>query len=127
MGPLLKEVGFLVTVDTGRAELPQPLCLVKGFKGEEKDQRWMRVESGTTCENSTHTRLCVPIGHCAEIWLMSLQCHSLSSLKDHRCWERFPNTREGQLIVPTFKKGKRDDPKNYRPARLTLILGKIMV
>lgn len=39
-------------------------------------------------------------------------------------WERFPKTREGQLVVTTFKKGKRDDPKNYRPVSLTLILGK---
>ena len=29
-------------------------------------------------------------------------------------------------IVPLFKKGKRDDPKNYRPISLTSIIGKIL-
>lgn len=78
MGPLLKGVTVLVTADTGGDELSQPLSLVKGFKGEEKDQKWMRVRSGIACENSTYTSPCVPIGHthCAGIWLMSLQCHS---------------------------------------------------
>ena len=79
VGPLPKGLGDLVTTDTGGAELPRPLCLVKGLKGEKKDQQWMRVESGITCENSTHTSPCVPIGHshCPENWLMSLQRHSL--------------------------------------------------
>ena len=74
VGPLLKGMGDLVTVDMGRAELPQPLCLVKGFKEDKKDQQWMKVESGITCEESTHTSPCVPIDHThsAEIWLVSL-------------------------------------------------------
>ena len=37
-----------------------------------------------------------------------------------------PNSWKEAEVVPIFKKGKRDDPCNYRPVSLTSICGKIM-
>ena len=37
-----------------------------------------------------------------------------------------PNSWKEAEVVPIFKKGKRDDPGNYRPVSLTSICGKIM-
>ena len=37
-----------------------------------------------------------------------------------------PDSWKEAEVVPIFKKGKRDDPGNYRPVSLTSICGKIM-
>ena len=37
-----------------------------------------------------------------------------------------PDSWKEAEVVPIFKKGKRDDPSNYRPVSLTIVCGKIM-
>ena len=37
-----------------------------------------------------------------------------------------PDSWKEAEVVPIFKKGKRDDPGNYRPVSLTSVCGKIM-
>ena len=37
-----------------------------------------------------------------------------------------PVTGKKSNIMPTFKKGRKDDPGNYRPVSFTSVLGKIM-
>jgi len=42
------------------------------------------------------------------------------SIVFERSWRRKAN------VTPIFKKGKKEDPGNYRPVRLTSIPGKVM-
>ena len=37
-----------------------------------------------------------------------------------------PDSLKEAEVIPIFKKGKRDDPDNYRPVSLTSVCGKIM-
>ena len=50
------------------------------------------------------------------------------SIAFERSWrtEEVPEDWRKANVTPIFKKGKKEDPGNYRPVRLTSILGKVM-
>ncbi|GAB0208805.1 mitochondrial enolase superfamily member 1 [Grus japonensis] len=57
---------------------------------------------------------------------MLLLGHSPSSLKGHGEQERCLKDWRKANVTPVFKKGKKEDPGNYRPVSLTSIPGKVM-
>jgi len=50
----------------------------------------------------------------------------LSYLKSHDCQVKFFATGKKGNIIPTYKKGRKDDPVNYRLLSLTSVSGKII-
>ena len=50
------------------------------------------------------------------------------SMTSERSWQsgEVPGDWKKGNMVPIFKKSRKEDPGNYRPARLTSVLGKIL-
>jgi len=50
------------------------------------------------------------------------------SITFERSWRTGEVPEDGRkaTVTPVFKKGKKQDPGNYRPVSLTCILGKVM-
>jgi len=56
---------------------------------------------------------------------MQLPSVSPSHLKSHGCQARFLVTRKKKNITPIFKKGRKEDPGNYRLASFMSVAGEI--
>lgn len=62
----------------------------------------------------------------SEEYRMSLQSHSRLCLKGHTHQQRFMKTGRKQMSLSICKKGKKEDPWNYRLVRPTSIPGTVM-
>jgi len=146
VGPPLNEVSVLVTEDAEKAELLNA-CFASAFSAKAGPQESQALE----VREEAHTEDCFPLvkEDCVRDRLSNLDTHksmgpdgmhprvlrdlagviaeplSIMSERSWRTGEVPEDWRKGS-VTPIFKKGKKEDPGNYRPVSLTSILGKMM-
>jgi len=146
MEPLLNEVGVLVTEDAENAELLKAFfASVFSAKTDPQELQALEVREEACREDD----LPLVEEDCMRYRLSNLDAHKsmgpdgmhpqvLRELVDiiaeplsiifERSWrtEEVPEDWRKASVTPVFKKGKKEDPGNYRPVSLTFILGKMM-
>jgi len=146
VGPLLNEVGVLVMEDAEKAELLNAFfSSVFSAKAGTRESQALEVRE----ESHRQDDLCLVKEDCVRDRLSNLYAHKsmgpdgmhprvLRELADviaeplsiisERSWRtrEVPEDWRKPNVTPVFKKGKKEDPGNYRPVSLTSILGKMM-
>ncbi|NXU52090.1 LIN1 transcriptase, partial [Turnix velox] len=144
VGPLMSEVGALVTKDTKKAELLNAFFVSylawrhktrgSGLKLEDiqikeecalVDEYWVRDQLNNLHVHKSlgpdgmHLRV---LSELAEVIARPLSIIFGKSQET----EEVPEDWRKANVTPAFKKGKEEDPSNYRPVSLTCIPGKEM-
>jgi len=143
--PLLNEVGALVTEDAKKAELLNAFASVFNAKAGPQKSQTLEVRE-VACRKDD---LPLVKEDCVRDHLSNLDAHKsmgpdvmhpqvLRKLADviaeplfiifERSWRtgEVPEDWRKASVTPIFKKGRKEDPGNYRPVSLTSIPGKIM-
>ncbi|PKU36575.1 rna-directed dna polymerase from mobile element jockey- hypothetical protein [Limosa lapponica baueri] len=146
MGPLLNEVGALVTEDAEKAELLNAffasVFIAKAGPQEPQTPRvgesaWSEDDSPSIAEDQVRDHLGKPDTHKSmgpdgmhprvlrELAGVIAKLLPIIFEKSWRTGE-VPEDWRKASVIPVFKKGKKEDPGNYRPVSLTSIPGKMM-
>ncbi|GAB0210180.1 mitochondrial enolase superfamily member 1 [Grus japonensis] len=117
VGPLLNEVGALVMEDTEKAELLNAF-FASVFTAKAGPQESQTLEVGEEVwRKKTFPRI-----------LVLARIELIFTRSQDRSWRtgEVPEDWRKANVTPVFKKGKKEDPGNYRPVSLTSIPGKVI-
>ncbi|GAB0178098.1 mitochondrial enolase superfamily member 1 [Grus japonensis] len=142
----MNEVGALVTEDTEKAELlnaffasvftakagPQASQTLEVGEKVWRKEDFPLVEEDRVrdhlCRLNTHKSMGPGGMHPQVLRELADVIAKLLSIAFERSWRtgEVPEDWRKASVTPVFKKGKKDDPGNYRPVSLTSIPGKVM-
>ncbi|PKU38009.1 rna-directed dna polymerase from mobile element jockey-like [Limosa lapponica baueri] len=146
VGPLLNEVGVLVTDDAEKVELLNAFfaSVFTAEAGPQEPQTlevgeraWIKEDSPSIKEDRARDHLGKLDAH-KSMGLDGMHQRVLRELADgiaklvsiifERSWRtgEVPEDWRTANVSPVFKKGKKEDPGNYRPVSLTFNPGKVM-
>ncbi|GAB0208125.1 mitochondrial enolase superfamily member 1 [Grus japonensis] len=118
VGPLLNEVGALVTEDTEKVELLNA-AFASAFTAKASPQETQTLEVGEKVWRKEDLPLL------KEDKDVIARLLSIIFERSWRAGEVPENGRKANVTL-AFKKGKKEDPGNYKPVSLTSIPGKVM-
>ncbi|PKU44100.1 rna-directed dna polymerase from mobile element jockey-like [Limosa lapponica baueri] len=146
VGPLLNEMGAMVTEDAEKAELLNAF-FASVFAAQASPQEsqtlevtetvWMKedfplIEEDQVREQLSKLDICKSMGpggmHAQVLRELAKVTAGPLSIIFERSWRtgEVPEDWRKANVTPVFKKGKKEDAGNYRPASLTSIPGKMM-